>query len=97
MRWLIGLLIFLLLLLQYKLWVADGGVNQYVRLKHAVARMEQENQTITKRNQSMRHQVNYVKQHPEAMEGYAREDLGMLKEGETYYQVLPPTHSAHAQ
>lgn len=96
MRWFIGLLTVLLLLLQYRLWVGEGSLADVWRLRQAVALQEQENESLDQRNRVLAAEVIDLKKGTEAIEERARQDLGMIREGEIFFQVVesPPSGSA---
>jgi len=88
MRWLVWLLVVLLVLLQYKLWVGDGSFAEVWDLYQQVEMQREENQQLRERNQALEAEVQDLKQGLGAIEERAREELGMIKEGETFYQII---------
>ena len=88
MRWFIGLLITLLVLLQYKLWVGDGSLAEVLDLYQQVEMQKDENRQLRERNQALEAEVQDLKQGLEAIEERAREELGMIKDDETFYQII---------
>ena len=88
MRLLVALLVVLLLLLQYALWLAPDGVREVWRLEDAVAEQEAENERLDERNEALRAEVKDLKTGVAAIEERARSELGMIREGETFYQVV---------
>jgi cell division protein FtsB len=88
MRWLLWLLIVLLLLLQYRLWVGDGSLAEVWDLYQQVETQREENQRLLERNQALEAEVQDLKQGLDAIEERAREELGMIKDGETFYQII---------
>jgi cell division protein FtsB len=86
---LIGVLIVLLLILQYKLWVADGGYHDVRRLQRAVAELKTENEELQERNRALQAEVEDLKSGLTVIEDLAREELGMTRQGETFFQVIP--------
>ena len=48
----------------------------------------EENQQLRERNQALEAEVQDLKQGLGAIEERAREELGMIKEGETFYQII---------
>jgi cell division protein FtsB len=88
MRKLVILLLILLVYLQYKLWVGDGGLRDAWNLHHEVEAQRQENVLLQERNEALNADVLDLKRGLDAIEEHAREDLGMIKEGETFYQVV---------
>ena len=95
MRWIGWLLFALLLILQYRLWVGDGSLAEVWDLYQQVEMQRDENRKLRERNQALEAEVQDLKQGLEAIEERAREELGMIKEGETFYQIIePPADSA---
>ena len=90
MRWLIVLLLVLLVLLQGALWLGDGGIPRVRQLSNAVSELEQENQQLQARNEALQAEVNDLREGLEAVEERARSEQGLIKEGETFYQVVSP-------
>ena len=88
MRWLIGGLLGLLVLLQYRLWFAEGGLAEANRLQVQLAEAEAENAELTERNATLTQEVIALQGGTEAVEKNARENLGLIKEGEVYYQFI---------
>jgi cell division protein FtsB len=86
MRWLLAGLTALLLLLQYRLWLAEGGIAEAVRLQHQIAEEQARNAELTARNAVLERQVLELQSGHRVIEQRAREDLGLVKEGEIYYQ-----------
>ncbi len=81
-------LVLLLAVLQYKLWYESGGIAEVWRLKQAIAKQEQENKQLQQHNTAVAAEVNDLKQGQAAIEERARAELGMVKKGETFYQVI---------
>ena len=94
MKWLLSLLIALLLLLQYKLWVGDGGVPEVVHLQQEVEKQQVEKQQLEERNASLAAEVSDLKKGLDAIEERARSELGMIRKDETFYQIINPDESA---
>ena len=77
-----------LILLQYPLWFGDGGVIAVWQLNREIAAQQKENAQLKGRNQTLEAQVNDLKQGLEVIEGRARSELGMVKKGENFIQVI---------
>lgn len=88
MRWLTALLIALLGALQYSLWIGSGSLADVHRLHAAVAKQTQENGRLAERNKALEAEVYDLKHGFAAIEERARSELGMIKKGETFYQVI---------
>ena len=78
----------LLLLLQYRLWFAEGGLAEASRLKEQLEGAEAENAELMTRNAALTQEVKALQGGTEAVERNARESLGLIKEGEVFYQFV---------
>jgi len=78
----------LLLGLQWRLWVANGGIAHTHRLKNQVAEQRAENERLSARNATLDAEVRDLGAGTVAIEGRARMTMGMIKEGETFYLVV---------
>ncbi|MGH8353572.1 MAG: cell division protein FtsB [Pseudomonas sp.] len=85
--WLFVVLILLLAGLQYRLWVGDGSLAQVTDLKQQIAEQKGENERLLERNRILEAEVLELKRGMETVEERARHELGMVKEGETLYQL----------
>lgn len=90
MRLLIVVLTGLLLLLQTQLWSQDGGLVQVWQLRQALAEQEARNERLRQRNAALDAEVRDLKGGLEALEERARSELGMIRDGEIFYQVSEP-------
>ena len=88
MRWLLAILIVLFLALQFRLWFGEGSVAQKVELERAVTEKKVINEKAKARNEQIRREVQGLKNGMKAIEERARNDLGMIKDGETFYIVV---------
>ncbi|SEK65374.1 cell division protein FtsB [Atopomonas hussainii] len=85
--WLVGLLVLTLGALQYRLWLGEGSLAQVNLLKQQIAEQQGENERLLERNRVLEAEVRELKSGLETVEERAREELGMVKEGETLYQL----------
>lgn len=88
MRWMIALLIVLLVALQYRLWVGQGSLAELHSLKQEIALQEAEITRLIARNQVLQAEVADLGEGREALEERARTELGMIKAGEIFIQVI---------
>jgi len=88
MRKLVILLVILLVYLQYRLLFGEGSLQDVWELHQEVEFQRQENIELRERNAALEAEVRDLQQGQDAIEEHAREDLGMVKEGETFYQVV---------
>jgi len=84
------LLLLLLVLFQYQLWFGTGNLRDAWTLQQQVQAQKQHNIELTKRNQKLAAEVKDLKTGQAAIEEQARTDLGMIKKGETFYQIVTP-------
>ena len=89
MKWFAGVLLVVVLALQYRLWMSSDGVRELARLTEAVDRQKAENDELQARNQQMVAEVSDLKAGMAAIEERARSELGMIGRNETFYQVVP--------
>ena len=90
MRLLIFFLGLLLIFLQWRLWFSDGGLKERNFLQHQIAEHEKENQALKKRNTVLEREVEDLKKGEEVIERRAREDLGLIKSDEIFFQFVDP-------
>ncbi len=86
----IGVLAVLLLILQWRLWIADGGISHTHRLKAETEVQQAGNARLSARNAALDAEVRDLNSGVAAIEARARTTLGMVKEGETFYLVVQP-------
>ena len=89
MRLLIGVLILLLIGLQYKLWFGDGSLSEVVQLSSELDVQKEKLRLLEERNKILEAQVLDLQNGLDAFEEKARNDLGMIKQGETFIQIIP--------
>ncbi|WP_462382178.1 cell division protein FtsB [Pseudomonas sp. Marseille-QA0892] len=85
--WLIFSLVLVLFGLQYRLWVGEGSLAQVTELKQQISEQRGENERLQERNRVLEAEVMELKKGMETVEERARHELGMVKEGETLYQL----------
>lgn len=82
------ILLGILIGLQYPLWLGDGGLLALWKLKHEISVQKNENSKLKERNLALEAEVHDLKQGYEALEERARAELGMVRRGETLYQII---------
>ena len=88
LRWVALVLVLLLIALQMKLWNGNGGVHEVESLRTAVKKQGEDNDKLQQRNQALGADVDDLKHGEQAVEARARAELGLIKPGETFYQVV---------
>ncbi len=86
-NWLFLILLLLLAGLQYRLWVGNGSLAQVTDLTQQIADQRAENEILLERNRVLDAEVLELKKGMETVEERARHELGMIKDGETLYQL----------
>jgi cell division protein FtsB len=88
-RALLALLLLILVLLQLKMWFGEGGFSDVRRLEQRVEEQADENEALAQRNRELQAEVEDLRQGLGAVEERARSELGLIKENEEFYQVVP--------
>lgn len=88
MRILVGFLIVLLLVLQYRLWVGEGSLAEVHALRQEVETQKAELEGMQQRNNALRAEVKDLKKGLDAIEERARSELGMIRDNEVFYQII---------
>jgi cell division protein FtsB len=82
-------LLILFFLLQYRLWFGKNSVPDYVALQENVAHQKMLNDKLRQRNKVLYADTDDLKLGLEAIEERARNELGMIKENETFFRLIP--------
>ncbi len=88
MRWLILALVLILGFLQYRLWVGAGSLAEVHLLQQEIARQQQDLDEVKERNRILAAEVRDLREGVDALEERARSELGMIKDGEIFLQVI---------
>ena len=89
MRVFTAILLILLVLLQYRLWFGKNSVPDYIALKENLVRQLGANEKLQQRNKLLYADTDDLKLGLEAIEERARNELGMIKENETFFRLIP--------
>lgn len=84
----IALLALTLLALQARLWLGEGSLRHKTSLEKGVAELSENNRILYDRNQLLAADVQDLKKGLDAVEEIARKDLGMIREGETFFLIV---------
>lgn len=77
--------------LQYRLWVAEGGLAHTHRLQAEARAQSAENARLSARNAALDAEIRDLKSGVAAIEARARMSLGMVRDGETFFLVVNPS------
>ena len=78
----------LLGLLQYQIWFDETGLPAMWRMQHQVSELQARNNTLAGKNKLLTVDINALKSGDDALIERARTDMGMVQQGETYYQFV---------
>lgn len=86
-----NIFLFLLILgLQYRLWYGYANYSQIESLQSTINSQKIELAKLEERNAGLVYEVLDLRNGSDALEEYAREEVGMIKKDEVFYQVLTP-------
>lgn len=94
MRWLLLTLLILLGVMQYRLWFAEGSFAEQHRLELQVEEQTRINAELQARNAVLEREVLELQTGNKGVEQRAREQLGLVRKGETFYQIVDTPESA---
>jgi len=81
------LMIIILIGLQGSLWFGKGSVWQLWQLNKQLAQKTEQVEQLKRRNNALAAEINDLKMGDEAIEERARNDLGMIRPGEVFFQL----------
>ncbi|WP_394752458.1 septum formation initiator family protein [Crenothrix sp.] len=88
MKILMFIMLSLIVHLQYRLWVGDASLAQIKTYQQRLDELKTLATEKQERNQALYAEVLDLRKGQEAIEERARDELGMIKEGETFFQVI---------
>jgi len=88
MKWLIGTLLILLVVLQYRLWIGEGSLAHAHRLEGNINVQQADNDRMRERNRILDVEVEELKTGLDTIEERARNDIGLIKKDETFFMIL---------
>ena len=87
MRTLLIVLVILLVLVQVRLWTEVREVHS---LRIMVEEQNEQNRQLRERNDALAAEVEDLRAGLEAIEERARAELGLIREGESFYLIVDP-------
>lgn len=88
MRLLALALLILVLAIQYPLWLGKGGLLRVWDMERQIDAQRETNSRLQTRNSAMDAEVKDLKQGLEAIEERARNELGMIRNDEVFFQLI---------
>tara|TARA_B110000091_G_C13724362_1_gene436211 strand:+ start:418 stop:696 length:279 start_codon:yes stop_codon:yes gene_type:complete len=89
MKWVVTVLFTLFCLLQYRLWFGKNSVSDFMIMKKEVTLQISHNANLRQRNGLLKADIHDLNIGLEAAEERARNELGLIKQGEIFYRILP--------
>ena len=90
MKFITILLVLLLLIMQVNIWLTKDGYSRIVEIKGLIQDQQKENNELASSNSQLKEEIKDLKDGYAAIEEKAREDIGMIKEGEEFYLITEP-------
>ena len=87
MRILAGILVALIVAIQYPLWLGKGGWLRVWDVDRQLAAQAAKNERLEERNGALAADVKDLKQGTDAIEERARYELGLVKSDELFFQL----------
>lgn len=75
----------------YRLAFGTNGMQFYNAKRQEVTKLKQDNEQLIKRNDLLSADVDDLKVGLEGIEERARNELGMIRENETFFRLVPAT------
>lgn len=88
MKFLLAGVLALLALVHYGLWFGHNGVTDYIKMAKDIDLAREEIVLLKDRNANLRAEVNDLKKGVDASEERARNDLGLIRDGEVFFQII---------
>ncbi|MDP2902988.1 MAG: septum formation initiator family protein [Methylovulum sp.] len=88
MKILIVIILLLTAHLQYRLWLGDDSIEQIKASELRLENLKKQADEKKQRNDALYAEVEDLRKGQEALEERARDELGMIKENETFFQVF---------
>ena len=76
--------------MQVNIWLTKDGYSRIVEIKRLMQDQQEENDEMSSRNSRLKEEIKDLKDGYAAIEEKAREDIGMIKEGEEFYLITEP-------
>ena len=83
------ILIFLIFWLQYHAWYGESSIHKVEQLQEKIANQKAQNSQLKQQNQRLKKEIFLVRNEPKILEEKARENLGLIREDEIFYRIIP--------
>ena len=83
--------------MQVNIWLTKDGYSRIVEIKGLIQDQQKENNEMASSNSQLKEEIKDLKYGFSAIEEKAREDIGMIKEGEEFYLITEPKPDLEAK
>ena len=83
--------------MQVNIWLTKDGYSRIVEIKGLIQGQQKENDEMASRNSQLKEEIKDLNDGFSAIEEKAREDIGMIKEGEEFYLITEPKSDLEAK
>ena len=97
MKFIALLLVLLIVVMQVNVWLTKDGYSRLAEIKELIQDQQKENNEMVSRNSQLKEEIKDLKDGYSAIEEKAREDIGMIKEGEEFYLLTKPRPDLEAK
>ena len=97
MKFIALLLVLILVMMQVNIWLTKDGYSRVAEIKELIQDQQKENNEMVSRNSQLKEEIKDLKDGYSAIEEKAREDIGMIKEGEEFYLLTKPRPDLEAK
>ena len=87
-KWLSFSLALLVVALQLRLWIGQGSITEQIALEKELTQFRETNAELRARNERLVVEVEEFRSGLDSVEEMAREELGMIRQGEIFYVVV---------
>lgn len=84
----ITLLIIFFIALNYKFTYGESNIFEYIELKEQVIKLKKEDESFSEKIYILKAELKNLKTGLNLIEEKAREELGLIKDKETFYQII---------
>lgn len=84
----ITVLIILFIALNYKFTYGESNIFEYIELKEQVIKLKKEDEIFSEKIYILKAELKNLKTGLNLIEEKAREELGLIKDKETFYQII---------
>ncbi len=88
MKWMVAILLVILISLQYRIWFGQTSFQKIQQQEEKVSKIKQENLELLQRNQKLLAEIKGLRKGEDSVEEMARFQLGLIKEGETFFRII---------